>query len=142
MRADAGRGTLGSVSWRPLVLVPLVLSTALAPATIALARGGDDARVRQEARCGRAASLRLELRARDGAIRTRFALEHGRRGETWRSVLVQEDRVVWRGSRRLAGSGAFEVELRLRDLPGVDRVAVRTTGPHGTVCRVAATLRG
>lgn len=127
--------------WRPTVLVLLVLA-AFAPATAASARDGGDARVRQEARCGRAASLRLELRARDGAIHTRFSLEHGRRGETWRTVLVQEDRVVWRGSRRLTGGGTFEVGVGLRDLPGVDRVSVRTTGPRGTVCRVAAVLPG
>jgi hypothetical protein len=104
-------------------------------------RGGGESRVRASAGCGHAARTALELRGRDGGMRFRYELERGRPGESWRVVVVQEGRVVWRGSRRISRSGRFEVRLTLRDLQGDDRVDVRAGGPRGTSCTVGATLR-
>jgi hypothetical protein len=56
-------------------------------------------------------------------------------------VVVQEGRVAWRGTPRIAASGGLRVRLTLRDLVGADRVEVRASGPRGTSCAVAATLR-
>lgn len=104
--------------------------------------GGGDSRVRTSAGCGHAARTRLELRARDGGIRMDWKLERGRSRERWRIVVVQESRVVWRGTRTISSSGGIEQRLSLRDLQGADRVEVRASGPRGTSCEVGATLRG
>lgn len=107
----------------------------------ALARGGDGGggEVRVAGACGRGASSDLRLRSRDGGLRVRFQVEHTRSGASWRVVLVQDRRVVWRGRARTRG-GAFEVERALRDLPGADRVTARAWGPGGITCAAAATL--
>lgn len=129
----------------PVALVVVALA-AVVPGAVAPpaadARGGDDARVRTAARCGRAAATRLELRGRDGGIRMDWRLERGRARERWRVVVVQEGRVAWRGTRSIAGSGELRLRLTLRDLSGADRVEVRASGPRGTACGVAATLTG
>ena len=104
--------------------------------------GGGESRVRTSAGCGHAARTRLELRARDGALRLDWSLERGRARERWRLVVVQEGRVVWRGTRTISGTGRIEQRLGLRDLPGADRVDVRASGPRGTACGIGATLRG
>ncbi|MDO9408153.1 hypothetical protein [Patulibacter sp.] len=136
------------VARRPVAVLVAVLAVATLGAPAAQARGGrgggggDEARVRTSAGCGRAARTRLELRGRDGAIRTDWKLERGRAGERWRIVVVQEARVVWRGTRTISSSGRIEQRLALRDLPGADRVDVRASGPRGTSCAVGATLRG
>ena len=115
-------------------------SGVLAP--VAHAEGGGEDRVRTSARCGRGADTRLELRARDGGIRMDWRLEDGRARERWRVVVVQEGRVAWRGTRSIARSGELRLRLSLRDLPGADRVEVRASGPRGTACGLAVTLRG
>lgn len=123
----------------------LLIAAATLPAAApvpALARGGDDDRVRVERRCGHGARVRLELRGRDGTIEVRFRLERGRAREAWRVVVVHDGRVEERAVRRLDPSGRFEVRLALRDLPGGDRVRGRAVGPRGTVCEAEGALRG
>jgi hypothetical protein len=111
-------------------------------APAAVARGGDGGgEVRAAGSCGRGASSDLRLRSRDGRIRIRFQVEHARSGASWRVVLVQDRRVVWRGRARNR-SGSFELERTLRDLPGADRVTARAWGPAGVTCAAAATLPG
>ena len=78
---------------------------------------------------------------RDGAIRVRFEVDHSRAGASWRVVLVQDRRVVWRGRARTRGD-SFEIERSLRDLPGADRVTARAWGPGGVTCAAAVTLPG
>ncbi|MDX6599873.1 MAG: hypothetical protein QOE87_3760 [Gaiellales bacterium] len=91
--------------------------------------------------CGGKAATNLRLRAKDGAIELRFAVEHARVGSAWRVVLVHERRVTWRGlARTTRSSGSFEVERVLPDLPGYDTVTARAWGPAGLACRVTATL--
>ncbi len=109
----------------------------------AIARGGDAGgkEIRAAGSCGRGPSSDLRLRSRDGGIRVRFQVEHARSGASWRVVLVQDRRVVWRGRARTR-AGTFELERVLRDLPGADRVTARAWGPAGVTCTAAATLRG
>jgi hypothetical protein len=126
-----------------LLTIPLALTLALAPGS-ALAKNGDDGG-RQEVRvagaCGKGATAALRLRQRDGIIRAQLEIQHTRSAASWRVVLVQEGRVVYRGRARTS-AGAFEVERRLSDLPGADRVTARAVGPRGLTCVAAATLSG
>jgi hypothetical protein len=130
-------------------LLTLLIATALlagwsgARAPAAIARGGDGggSEVRTSGSCGRGASSDLRLRSRDGGIRVRFQVQHARSGASWRVVLVQDRRVVWRGRARTR-AGSFELERTLRDLPGADRVTARAWGPAGVTCAAALTLPG
>jgi len=127
-----------------LLAIAVALPAALiAHAPAASARGGDGhgGEVRAAGTCGRGASSSLRLRSRDDGIRVRFQVEHARSGAAWRVVLVQDRRVVWRGRARSV-AGTFELERRLRDLPGADRVTARAWGPAGVTCSAAVTLPG
>jgi hypothetical protein len=109
----------------------------------ALSHGGDRDEARAQGTCGGGARIELKAKARDGAIEAEVEVDHARRGSRWRVTFSQEGRVVWRGARRAgSGSGSFEVERRLRDLSGADRISVRAAGPSGVSCRVAVTLPG
>jgi hypothetical protein len=124
--------------------VPLAAALLLAAAPAGVqARGGDRAEVRASGVCGKGATAKLRLRARDGGIRARFEVDHHRSGVSWRVVLIQDRRVIWRGRARTGGpSASFEVERRLRDLPGADQVTARASGPGGLTCSATATLPG
>jgi hypothetical protein len=123
-----------------LLLAAVVLS-APAPAP-ALARGGDDEELRVSATCARGIEARLRLRARDGEIELRLDLRRVPRSSSWRIVVAQERRVVWRTTVRARGSREVRVERTLRDLAGADAITVRASGPDGASCRAAGTLAG
>jgi hypothetical protein len=138
LRDRAWGASLVTVRPRSLVLSLLVVLALPAGAS---ARHGNDDEVRAAGTCGGGARSELKLKARDGGIEAEFEVDHARRGSLWRLTLSQEGRVVWRGSVR-ARSGSLDVERRLRNLAGADRVSVRASGPRGVTCRATATLAG
>lgn len=120
-----------------------VLVALLGAPGAASARGGGGGEVRVAGTCGSGAKVDLRLRARDGGIRMRLEVDHNRSRALWRVVIVQDRRVVWRGRARTRGAGdEFEIERRLRDLPGADSVTARAWGPAGVTCAATATLPG
>ena len=127
---------------------PAATVLALAGTSPALARGGQDgggdggrSEVRAAGTCGKGASSKLKLKARDGRIEAQFEVHHGRAGSTWRVTIVHERQVAYRGRRRIAGpSRSFEVDRRMPDYSGADGVTARATGPRGVVCVASATL--
>lgn len=126
-----------------LAIAVTLTACAGAPDRVAARGGGGGEEVRATARCGARTTATLRLRGRDGGIRVQFEVDHDRSGARWRVVLVQDRRVVWRGTARTGGaSDAFEIERRLRDLPGADTVSARAWGPRGVTCAASATLRG
>jgi hypothetical protein len=130
-----------------VTLLTLCLVLALVPASASAkgggGGGGDGGRqeVRVAGTCGKGATARLRLRSRDGAIRAQLEIDHARSGQSWRVTIVQERRVVYRGSARTR-LGQFEIERGLGDLPGADHVTARAVGPRGLTCVAAATLPG
>jgi hypothetical protein len=112
------------------------------PSTSDAKHGGGDDEVRTAGTCGGRASSELRLKADDGSIETRFEVRGARGGSAWRVVIVQERRVVWRGSVRPGGGRSFRVERELRDLDGADSISVRASGPRGVTCRASGTLTG
>ena len=141
---------------RPSVLAVLLAALVLlAVPAAAPARDGDDgggggggrhggrAEVRAGGTCSGRVRSELKLKEDDGRIEAEFELDHARRGSAWRVTMVQEGRVVWRGTARAGGgSGSFSLERRLRDYAGADGVSVRATGPSGAGCWVSLTLPG
>ena len=137
-----------------LAIATALLALVLAGPTAALAKGGpgggggggggggDRPEVRVAGSCGRGATSKLKLKARDGVIEAEFEV-HGRAGATWRVAFVQEARIVWRGHARTLGpSRSFSIERRIPDYPGADQVTARAVGPRGITCQATATLPG
>jgi hypothetical protein len=135
-----------------VAIVVALLALPLFGTASALAKGGgghggggrdDRPEVRVGGVCGRGASSKLKVKARDGGLEVEFEVDHRRSGELWRVVLVQERRVAWRGRARThAPSGSFSLERRLGDYPGPDQIMARAVGPRGITCQASAVLPG
>jgi hypothetical protein len=121
-------------------LIALAIAAAFAAAPVAAQAKGGDPEVRVSARCGAGATAQLRLRDRDGSIRARFEVDHGRVG-AWTVVLVHERQIGWKGRARIASStDSFEIERTLPNFPGSDSVTARATGPRGVVCQATGVL--
>jgi hypothetical protein len=107
----------------------------------AVAKDGDgDGEARVSGTCSRGASSELRLRAREGRIAVEFTVKPRASRGSWRTVIVHERRVEWRGTYRARGS--FRVRRSVRDLVGPDQITTRATGPGGATCTASATLAG
>jgi hypothetical protein len=130
---------------RRLIGIAVAALVFVAPSA-ALARGGDDDdrdEVRVSGTCGSGASSKLKVKTDDGGLEVEFEVDANRSGQRWRVSIVQENRVVYRGTRRTGGrSGSFSVERHLRDLAGADAIRARAVGPRGLTCQASATLPG
>jgi hypothetical protein len=147
LRGSGARSTLPDAMRLPCPRSPLIALLAggallAAPAASQARHGGDDGDVRASGTCAGPAVSELRLRSDDGSIEARFEARGVRRGTAWRVVVVQERRVVWRGTIRARRGGSVRVERRLADLSGADGVSVRASGPQGVTCRAQATLPG
>ena len=111
----------------------------------ALADDGGDGRAeaRVAGSCSSGASSELRLRSRDGAIRVEFVLKPRRAGGIWRTILVHERRVEWRGNVRSSRSSR-SVRLRrsVGDFAGPDQITVRASSSDGVTCTASTTLSG
>jgi hypothetical protein len=120
----------------------LCVALALVAPAPALGRGGDDD-VRVTGACGKGATSKLRLRAKDGAIQVEFEVKTNRGGQRWRVVLVHERRVAWRGrARTRSGSGSFRIRRSIPDFEGADQVTARASGPRGNTCEATGLLTG
>jgi hypothetical protein len=127
----------------PSAVAAISLALALGAPSLALGHGGDDKDVRVSGTCGKGATSKLRLRAKDGAIRVEFEVDGNRAGERWRVVLVHERRVAWRGQARTrSGSGAFRIRRSMPDFDGADQVTARASGPRGNTCAATGLLTG
>jgi hypothetical protein len=120
-----------------IVLVALItLGLAAGPAA---ARTADDVRV--PGKCSRGVAAELRLKSESRGIEVRFKLRQTQTSGAWRVALVQERRVVWKGTLRTRQqSRSFELRRTLQDLPGDDTVTATAWGPRGLGCRTTATL--
>ena len=135
-----------SLPLRRMTLMFTAFAAAIAGAAPALARGGPGATGASEVRvagtCGKGATSRLRVRARSGALETRFEV-WGRASADWTVTLVHERQIAWRGHRRTSGTAHyFSFGYRLPDYSGADMVTARAVGPRGVACWASATLPG
>ena len=127
---------------RLVSLAALCVVLALVAPAPALARGGDDD-VRVTGTCGKGATSKLRLRAKDGAIQVEFEVKANRGGQRWRVVLVHERRVAWRGrARTRSGSRSFRIRRSIPNFDGADQVTARASGPRGNTCAATGLLTG
>lgn len=126
---------------RKLTLIGIVLAFVLVPA--AFASGGKDGdRVIKRGGCSAASTWKLKAKPNDGRVEVEFEVDQNRVGKRWRVTIVRNGSAVFSGIRRtVAPSGSFEVERRLADSAGSDRiVATARALAGGEVCRGSVSI--
>jgi 2-methylaconitate cis-trans-isomerase PrpF len=123
-----------------LGLAALVATFALVAAAPAVASDDDD--IIRRGSCSGATDWKLKLDHDDGRIEVEFEVDQNRRGERWRVVLRRDGNRVFKGVRTTHGrSGSFEVERKIRNPAGPDRIKARAVNLRsGEVCKGAARI--
>ena len=123
-----------------LGLAALVATVALIAAAPAVASDDDD--IIRRGGCSGSTDWKLKLDHDDGRIEAEFEVDQNRNGQRWRVVLWRDGNRVFRGIRTThAPSGSFEVERKIRNPAGPDRVKARAVNLRsGEVCKGAATI--
>jgi hypothetical protein len=97
--------------------------------------GGDDDRVIKTGSCTGSADWKLKVKTDDGRLEVEGEIDSNRTGQRWAWTISHNGSVSARGaSRTTARSGSFEVERKIVNLQGADRVAFRAVHA-GQVCR-------
>lgn len=116
-----------------------VTAMALALPGVGAANDGDG-RVIRTGDCSGASEWKLKAKPDDGRLQTEFEVDRNRNGVSWRVVLRRNGDVVFRGTRTTQPpSGSFEVNRRLRDGAGTDRITA-VARRDGEVCRASLTI--
>ena len=98
-------------------------------------RGGDDDRVITNGSCSAGADWKLKVKTDDGRLEVEGEVDSFRAGQTWAWTLRHNGSVSARGtSTTTARSGSFDVERKIVNLAGTDRVVFRATYA-GQTCR-------
>ena len=124
-----------------IVLALAVLATASLAAAPGAVAGDDDAVIKR-GNCTGAADWKLKAKLDDGRIETEFEVDQNRVGRRWKVTLRRDGNVVFRGVRTTkAPSGSFEVERRISNSAGSDRIVARARAlATGQVCRGSLTI--
>ena len=123
-----------------IALAALVAVVALTAAMPAAAKS--DREVVRVGNCSGSADWKLKLDFDDGRIETEFEVDQNRNGQRWRVVLKRDGYRFFRGIRTTrAPSGSFEVDRKVRNHAGRDRIVARAVNLRsGQVCRAAASI--
>ena len=101
----------------------LALPVAAVPAQ---ASGGDDDRVIRTGNCSGRADWKLKVKTEDGQLEVEGEVDSNINGQSWRWRIRHNGATSARGiGVTQPPSGSFEVERRIVDLPGVDKVVFR-----------------
>ena len=118
-----------------LTLSALSLGIVGAGATSASANDDDDDRVLVTGRCSAGAEWKLKVKTDDGRLEVEGEVDSNVAGQRWRWTLRHNGSVSDRGvGTTTARSGSFEVERKIVDLAGTDRVVFRAVR-DGQTCR-------
>jgi hypothetical protein len=107
--------------------------------------GGSRTRTRPERRvagaCTDGSTAKLKVKLRDGRWQTEFEVDENRAGVTWDVRLSRNGNVAVATTRTTrAPSGSFQLERKLRNGAGRDRISARATSPSGEVCSASITI--
>ena len=117
-----------------LTLSALSLGLVGAGATSASASDDDD-RVLVTGRCSAGAEWKLKVKPDDGRLEVEGEIDSNVAGQRWRWTLRHNGSVSDRGvGTTTARSGSFEVERKVVDLAGTDRIVFRAVR-DGQTCR-------
>jgi hypothetical protein len=123
-------------------LTVFIAILAVAAALPALAPAKSDPGVLKTGKCSNGASWKLKAKHDDGLIEVEFEVDQNISGRRWNVVLTRDGAVVFRGARiTRPPSGSFELNRRIRNPAGSDRiVATARAARGGQVCRGALTI--
>ncbi len=118
-----------------LALACLTVGLVGAGARAASAGNDDDDRVIVTGRCSSGADWTLKVKTDDGRLAVVGEVDSNVAGQRWRWALRHNGSLSDRGvSTTTARSGSFEVERKIVDLAGTDRVVFRAVH-DGQTCR-------
>jgi hypothetical protein len=123
---------------KTLAVAAVALAATLVLPLRAAADDGDDREVRVARSCSRGSETTLRARTDDGSIRVEVRIDAAQPGP-WRVIFLHERRIAFRGTLRTS-SGDVRLRRTVRDLYGRDSLVIRSTGPRGESCRIAAAL--
>jgi hypothetical protein len=123
---------------RNLTILAALLLAALLPG-VAPAR--DNPGVIKTGKCSNGASWKLKAKHDDARIEVEFEVDQNVNGRRWNVVLRRNGAVVFRGARiTRPPSGSFEVNRRIADPAGADRIVATARAAAGGTCRGALTI--
>jgi hypothetical protein len=118
-----------------LTLSTLGIGLVGAGAAPASAHDDDDDRVLVTGRCSAGAEWKLKVKTDDGRLEVEGEIDSNVAGQRWRWTLRHNGSVSDRGvGTTTARSGSFEVERKVVDLAGTDRIVFRAVR-DGQSCR-------
>jgi hypothetical protein len=121
-----------------LTILAALLLAALLPG-VAPAR--DNPGVIKTGKCSNGASWKLKAKHDDARIEVEFEVDQNVSGRRWNVVLKRDGTVVFRGVRiTRPPSGSFEVDRRIADPAGADRILATARAAAGGTCRAALTI--
>ena len=121
---------------RPALAV-LALVAAAAPVAVAGTATAGDGDVVRRGSCTGHTDWKLKAKHDDGRLEVEGEVDSNRNGQNWRWRMVHNGSVSARGwATTHAPSGSFEVERRMVNLGGTDKIVFRARNPRtGEVCR-------
>jgi hypothetical protein len=119
--------------------VGLALLVPFAPAAQA---SGNDGEIQRTGSCSGSADWKLDVKRDDGALEVEWEVDSNKVGQVWRVRIYDNgDRVAATRRTTLAPSGSFEVERRIANRAGDDRIVARARHlATGQVCRGVITF--
>ena len=121
----------------------LVATTALiGVCAIPVGASASDDDIRVAGSCDGASSSKIKLKPDGGRIEVEFEVDQNRNGVSWRVRIKDNGTLAFRGNATTqAPSGSFEIERRIADQPGSDKiVAVGVDKSSGERCRATAKI--
>lgn len=121
-----------------MLIAMLVSAMAMLPG-VAPAR--DNPGVIKTGRCSNGATWKLKAKHEDGRLEVEFEVDQNVSGRRWTVALRRNGAIVFRGVRvTRPPSGSFEIERRIGDPAGSDRIAASARAAAGGTCRAALTF--
>jgi hypothetical protein len=121
-----------------LTILAALLLAAVLPG-VAPAR--DNPGVIKTGKCSNGASWKLKAKHDDARIEVEFEVDQNVNGRRWNVVLKRDGGIVFRGVRiTRPPSGSFEINRRIADPAGADRIVATARAAAGGTCRAALTI--
>jgi hypothetical protein len=122
-------------------LTILISLLVVAVALPALASARSDPGVIKTGKCSNGAGWKLKAKHDDGLIEVEFEVDQNISGRRWNVVLRRDGAVVARATRvTRPPSGSFELNRRIGNPAGSDRIGAFARAARGGTCRAALTI--